>query len=151
MDSQKCPGMEVLHCNGRTYSNAYQITFKVVPLRAHTQTYSMNPATVGSSGRRILLKCFGIRPSHSIWCPPCLRHMSPRGPFAEQGTAKSHSKRDPESAMVGWWQGRDCCTTSDVWFGALPWRRNRWLCHWSRRYSELHRVTSAELGRRNDQ
>jgi hypothetical protein len=36
MGSQKVPGMVVLHCNDRTYSTAYLITFNVGPLNAHT-------------------------------------------------------------------------------------------------------------------
>ena len=41
--SQKVPGMVVLHCNGRTYGNAYLITFKVGPLRTHTLAPSILP------------------------------------------------------------------------------------------------------------
>ena len=35
-DTQKLPGMVVLHCSGRTYGNAYIINFKVGPLGNHT-------------------------------------------------------------------------------------------------------------------
>jgi hypothetical protein len=38
--------MVVLHCNGRTYGNAYLITFKVGPLSAHTHTCSIDPPQV---------------------------------------------------------------------------------------------------------
>ena len=33
----------VLHCNGRTYGNAYLITFKVGPLGTHTLAHSILP------------------------------------------------------------------------------------------------------------
>ena len=36
-DTQKVPGMVVLHCSGRIYGNAYIINFKVGPLGTHTQ------------------------------------------------------------------------------------------------------------------
>ena len=35
--------MVVLHCNGRTYGNAYLITFKVGPLGTHTLAHSILP------------------------------------------------------------------------------------------------------------
>jgi hypothetical protein len=41
--SQKVPGMVVLHCNGRTYGNAYLITSKLGPLRTHTLAPSILP------------------------------------------------------------------------------------------------------------
>ena len=62
--TQKVLGMVVLHCNGRTYGNAYLITFKVEPLGTHT--CSFDPAIVGSTGGRLLLEPTGVRPSHSI-------------------------------------------------------------------------------------
>ena len=42
-DTQKVPGMVVLHCNGRIYGNAYLITFKVGPLGIHTLAHSILP------------------------------------------------------------------------------------------------------------
>jgi hypothetical protein len=53
MGSQKVPGMVVLHCDGRVYSNDYLITFKVGSL--HTRTCFVNPATVGSTGRKLFM------------------------------------------------------------------------------------------------
>ena len=41
--SQNVPGIVVQHCNGRTYDNAYLITFKVGPLRTHTLAPSILP------------------------------------------------------------------------------------------------------------
>jgi hypothetical protein len=43
MGSQKVPGVAVLHCNDRTCGNAYLMTFKVRPLRAHTLSQSVLP------------------------------------------------------------------------------------------------------------
>jgi predicted benzoate:H+ symporter BenE len=43
MGSQKVPGMTVFHCNGRTYGNTCQITFKVGPLGTHTLAPSILP------------------------------------------------------------------------------------------------------------
>jgi hypothetical protein len=42
MGSQKVPGIVVLHCNCRTHCNAYLNTFKVGPLRTHTQTHLLH-------------------------------------------------------------------------------------------------------------
>jgi hypothetical protein len=82
--SQKVPRMVVLHCNGRTYGSIYLITFKVWTLRiVHTHTCSIDPAIVGSTGGRLLMESSGVRPSHSIWCPPWLRNVSPWGPYSE--------------------------------------------------------------------
>jgi hypothetical protein len=77
-------------CNGRTFSNAYLITYNVWSLHPHT--CSIDYATAGSSGGRLLLEYFGVRPSHSIWCPLWLWNVSPWGTFSEQGTAKSQVK-----------------------------------------------------------
>jgi hypothetical protein len=54
--NQKVPGMVVLHCNVRTYSSAYPITFT---LRTNTHT---RPDIVGSAGRHLLASS-GVRPS----------------------------------------------------------------------------------------
>jgi hypothetical protein len=43
MGSQKVPGMVVLHWNGRTYSNAYQIAFRVGSLHIHRLASSSQP------------------------------------------------------------------------------------------------------------
>jgi hypothetical protein len=71
MGSQKVPRMAVLRCDGTTCGNAYLITFKVGPLCTYTR--SIDPATVGSTGGRLLLESSRARPSHSIWCPPRIR------------------------------------------------------------------------------
>jgi hypothetical protein len=65
MGGQKVPGMVVLHCNGRTYGNAYLITLKVGPLSTHTLLLHRS-AIVGSTGGRLLLEYAGVQPSHSI-------------------------------------------------------------------------------------
>jgi hypothetical protein len=112
--SKNVPGMMIWHCNARIYGNAYLITFKVWSLRActHTHTYthtcSIDPATVGSTGGRLLLESSGVRTLHSFLCPSQLRNVSPWDPFLEQGTVKSHWERDPESMMVGWWHNKGC-------------------------------------------
>jgi hypothetical protein len=99
MGGQKVPWMVVLHWNGRTYGNSCIITFKV-----HTQACSIDSATVGSAGGRLLLESSHVRQSHSISCPALLQNLCPWGPFLESGTAKSHSERDPDSTVIVWWQ-----------------------------------------------
>jgi hypothetical protein len=122
----------VVHCNnGRIYGNAYPIIFTVELLCTHTHTHtcSIGPATVGSAGRRLLLESSWARPSHSIWCPPRLRNVSSRGPFAEQGTAQSHWERDQEISVAGWWQQAMC--------GSVRYRDAETTvpaCHLSRRF-----------------
>jgi hypothetical protein len=64
--SQKVPRMVVFHSNDRIYSNAYLLTFTVEPLYAHAHTHTHahvlhHPATVGSTGRRLLLELSGVR------------------------------------------------------------------------------------------
>ena len=46
--TQKVPEMVVLHCNGRTYGNAYLITFKLRPLGTHTLAHSILPLSEAS-------------------------------------------------------------------------------------------------------
>jgi hypothetical protein len=55
MGSQKVPGIVVLHCNGRTYGKAYLI-----------RTCSIDAAIIGSTGKRLLLESFEIRPLYLI-------------------------------------------------------------------------------------
>jgi hypothetical protein len=54
---------------------------------------SIDPAIVGSTGGRLLLESSGVRPSHSIWCPPWLRNASPWGPFSEPPKVTRFSQR----------------------------------------------------------
>jgi hypothetical protein len=63
--SEKVPGMAVLHCNCRTYGNAYLITFTGGPLSRHTLAPSILP----------LLESSAVRPSHSILCVRRLRNV----------------------------------------------------------------------------
>jgi hypothetical protein len=76
MSSQKVPGMSVLRCNDRTYDNTYLITFKVGPLHTHMHLLHWSCHCQKHRGRRIHLESSGVRPSHSIWCPPWLRNLS---------------------------------------------------------------------------
>jgi hypothetical protein len=147
-ESQKVPGMVVLHCNGRTYGNDYLLTFKVGPLvRAHT--CSIYPAVVGSTCRRLPLESSGVRPSHSIWCPLWLRIVSPWCPFSEKKqpiVTRSDIRKyggwvmtgiAAQQAMCGSVRYRDAETTVPATGHAA--------C------SELYHSTSAELAHRNDQ
>jgi hypothetical protein len=80
----------------------------------------------------------------------------PLRPFSDKWTAKSHSTRDPENTVVGLWQecffsAKNCCTTCDVWLGALSWCRNHCPATCRAASSELHRATSAKFESGNDQ
>jgi hypothetical protein len=86
MGSQKVPGMVELHCKGKIYGDAYIITFKVGPLNAHT--CCIKPAIVRSTGRRILLKSSGVRPSHWILVPLCSQN-GPVSPIFRVGNSKT--------------------------------------------------------------
>jgi hypothetical protein len=70
----------------------------------HTHTCFIHLAIVGSTGSKFLLESSGVRPPHSIWCPPLLQNVSHWGPLSEEGTAKSNSGWDPESMEVRWRQ-----------------------------------------------
>jgi hypothetical protein len=137
MGNQKVPRMVVLHCNGRTYGNAFLITFEVGPLRAHTLAPSILPRleapadgffwTLPDFGRRIL---FDV--PHS--CETC-----PFGAYLRVGT--SHKSLGARSREYDGWVMTQQATCGSV--------RNRdaettvHSCHLSRR-------SSAELARRND-
>jgi hypothetical protein len=101
MGSQKAPGIVVLHCNGRTYCNPYAITFKIGLLRTHTRLLHRSchcwKASLGILWSSVVAFDF---------CPTLLLNVSPWGPYSEQGTAKSHWERNPESAVVGWWHNK---------------------------------------------
>jgi hypothetical protein len=64
--SQKVPGMEVLHCNGMAYSNAYLITFKEGPLHAHAHTLAPS-----------ILPLLGAPAEGFLWNLPELGRRSP--------------------------------------------------------------------------
>jgi hypothetical protein len=107
MGSQKVPGMVVLHCTGRAYDRAYVITFRAGPLRIHTLTPSIPPMLEDSEeGFFRNLPEFGRRIRSD---PPGLQNAPPCGPFAEYRTAKSHSERDPESAVEEEFTKGDVC------------------------------------------
>jgi hypothetical protein len=97
------PEWWALHCKGRTYGKAYLNDLECRTFM-HTNTCSIDSATVGSTDIRFLLESSRVRPTHLISCPPWLRNMSPWGPFSEQGAAKGNSERDLECTVVGWWQ-----------------------------------------------
>jgi hypothetical protein len=77
MGSQKVLRLLVLHCTGRTYGNAYLITFKL-ELRTHTHTH-------------LLLRLPLLEASVGVF-------------FQNLPKFGRHSERDPESMVVGWWQ-----------------------------------------------
>ena len=59
----------------------------------HTHTCSFEPATVGSTDGSVLLESSGVRPSHSIWCPPWMWNASPR--------REKHSCHHPTTVLSG--------------------------------------------------
>jgi hypothetical protein len=144
MGTQKVPGIILLHWNGTTYENAFLITFKVGSLRARTHTNThihththccIDSGVVGSADGRFLSESSGVRPSHSIWCPPWLRNFS----------SKSHSEQDPENVVVGWWRNRQCAARCGIMKEKPPSLSA--TCRTAS--SEPHRATSVKLARRN--
>jgi hypothetical protein len=115
MGSQKVPEMVALHCNGRTYDNAYLITSKVGPLRLHT--CSIDPAVVEAPAEGVFwtLPEFGRRIQfdvlHSCETYPLEAYFQSR---EQPNDTRSENRRV-------WWLGddRNCSTTNYVWLGAL--------------------------------
>jgi hypothetical protein len=119
MGSQNVPGMVVLHCNGRTQGNANLITFKVGTLC--TDTCSIDPATVWSTGGRLLFESSGVRPPHYFMYSIAAKRVPLRPIFRVGNSRKSLGARSGEYG--GW-----VMTTRDVWLGTLSWCRNHCPC-----------------------
>jgi hypothetical protein len=107
MDSQKVPGMVVLHSNGRIYSNTVQFTFKTGHLSTHTHTHT-HTHTLAPSILPLLkhkpkayFRIFRCSAVAFVLMSSMVAKRAPWGPFSEQGTAKSDY---PESTVVGRWQ-----------------------------------------------
>jgi hypothetical protein len=78
--------------------------------------------------------------------------MSPWGPVSECGIAKSHWERDPESAVVGWWQecfSRRGFAAQQAACASVRYRgaATTVLATCRAALSELHPATSALLAR----
>jgi hypothetical protein len=116
MVSQEVPGMEVLHCNGQTYGNAYLITFKVGLLRAYTLAPSILPLLEApAEGFFWNLPEFSHRIRFDVihGCETC--------PLEAHYQSREQPKVIRSEIRRLWWLGvdRNCCTTSNVWLGAL--------------------------------
>ena len=117
----KVPGIVVYHRNGRTYDNAYLITFKVGSLRTHTLAPSILPLLDA-----LAEGFFWNLPEFSRRIRFYVLHGAKRvtlGPIFRIGNSrKSLGARFREYG--GWvmtgmlFSARNCCTTSDVWLGA---------------------------------
>jgi hypothetical protein len=124
MGSQEGPRMVILHCNDRTYGNAYLITFKVGPLRTHMHATSiLPPLEAPAEGLFFNLLEF----SHHIrfdvlhgWETVPLRHI-----FRVGNSQKSLGAKSGET-VIGWWQV--LLHNKEVWLGALSWCRNHCPC-----------------------
>jgi len=140
--SQKVLWIVVEHCNGRTYDNAYLITFKEGPLHTHTHTHThlLHRSCYCWKHRR--KASFGIFQSsavtYNLMSSMFAKRVLLRPIFWVGNSQKSIEVRSREYG--GWmktgmlFSAKKCCTTSDVWLGALSWCRNHSLCHMSRRF-----------------
>jgi len=119
---QKVPGIVVKHSNGRTYDNAYLITFKVRPLSTHT----LAPSILHCWKHRRKAS-FGIFRSSvvefDLMSSMVAKHVPLRPIFRVEKSQKSLGARSGE--YDGWvmtgmlFSVRNCGTISDVWLGAL--------------------------------
>ena len=115
--SHKVPGIVVLHCNGRTYDNAYLITFKVRSLRTHTLAPSILPLLDALAGG-----FFWNLPEFSRRIRFYVLHGAKRVPLRHIfRTGNSRKSLGAKSREYGGWvmtgmlfSARNCCTTSDV-------------------------------------
>jgi hypothetical protein len=120
MDSQKVPAMVVLHCNVRTYSSTYLITFKVGPLLHRS--------------------CHCSKASFGIFWSSALVFNLMSSVVAERVPLDHFQSRERSREYCGWvmtgmfFTARNCCKTTDMWLGGLSWCRNHCPCHLSRRF-----------------
>ena len=122
---------------------------------AHTQNCCIDPAIVESTGGKAF---FGIFRSSAVAFDLMSSMVAKRAPLRPIFRAgKSQKSLGVRSGEYGGWvmtgmllSARNCCTTSDVWLGALSWCRNHSPATCRSVSSELHRATSAKLARRND-
>ena len=130
--NQKVPGNVIYQCNGWTYDNAYLITFKVGPLRTHT--HLLHRSCHCWKHRR--KASFGIFWSSAVafdLFSMVAKHVPLRAIFRVGNSQKSLGTR---SRQYGGWVmtgmlflTRNCCTTGDLWLGALSHRAtHRLLC-----------------------
>jgi hypothetical protein len=143
--SQKVPGMVVLHCNGKKYGNAYQILERTHARTPAPSILPLSEAPAKGLFWNLLEFSRGIRFDALHGCEIC-----PLRPIFRVGN--SHSERDPESAVVGWWQEclpRQGIAAQQAVCGSVRYRVAAATCRAVS--SELHRPTSARLARREDQ
>jgi hypothetical protein len=100
---------------------------------AHIHTCSINPAIVGSTGGRLLLESFRVRPSHLICLFMVVKRVPLRSIFRVGNSQKSLRARSGEyggRVITGMlFSARNCCTTTSVWLGALShWATRCLLC-----------------------
>jgi hypothetical protein len=126
--SQKVPGNVVQHCNGSTCDNAYLITFKVRPLRTHPLAPSNLPL-LEAPAEDFFWNPTGVRIFRSSTVEfdlmsSMVAKRVPLWPIFRVG--KSQKSLGARFGEYGGWvmtgmlfSARKCCTTSDVWLGAL--------------------------------
>jgi hypothetical protein len=123
MDSQKVPGMVVLHCDGRTWSNAYLITFRVGLLHTHTHTHKIHRLAP------CILPLVEAPAESFFWILPGLscriRFEALHGYESCSLEAHFRSREQPQLTRSEIrrvrWSGDD--TISDVWLSVLSWCR----------------------------
>jgi hypothetical protein len=139
MCSQKVPRMLALHCNSRTFGNAYLISFKASPLlaRTHTHTHTLAPS-IPSFLEAQVKGFFGIFWSLAVdfdFMPPHGCEMCPLFQRREQPKVTRSEIRRVR------WLGDD--TTSDVWLDA---ETTAPACHLQSRF--LCKTSTVTLSRR---
>jgi hypothetical protein len=157
--SQKVPGMAVLHCNRRSYGNAYLITFKAGPLSRHTPAPSILSLLEAPADDFFWNHPeFGHRIRFDVLhgcetCPP-EAHFQNRKTFRIENGQKSLGARSGEygSLMTGmFFSARNWCTTCEVWLAALSQcKQTIGLTTCRATSSESQRTSSAKVARRND-
>ena len=119
--SHKVPGIVVQHSNGRTYDNAYLITFKVRPLRTHTLAPSILPL-LDALAEGFFWNLLEFRRRIRFYVLHGSKRVPLRHIFRIGNSRKSLGARSREYG--GWvmtgmlFSARNCCKTSDVWLGA---------------------------------
>ena len=93
------PGNVVQHCNGRTYDNAYLITFKVGPLRTHALAPSILPLLVAPAKSsfgifRSSAVAFNLMSSMVVKCVPWR-------PIFRVGNSQKHSCHHTTTVLCG--------------------------------------------------
>jgi len=104
--SQKIPGIVVQHCNGRTYDNAYLITFKVGSLRAHTHTQTLAPSILPSLAA-LVEGFFWTLPEFSHCIRFDVLHGCKTHPLEAHFQSREKPKVTQSEIQRVWWLGDD--------------------------------------------